>query len=95
MRVVYSQPALRDLERISSFLAEQPNASAQLEVILSAIEILRASPFIGRPVRAALRELVISYGRSGYVALYRVTRTRVEVLGLKHQREAGYGPASV
>ncbi len=94
MKVVYSRQALSDLERITSFLAEQPNASAQLELILCAVEILRASPFIGRPVRGDLRELVISYGKSGYVALYRVTRNRVEVLGLKHQREAGYGPTT-
>jgi plasmid stabilization system protein ParE len=40
-----------------------------------------------------VRELVSSYGRTGYVALYRVTlrRRRVEVLAIRHQREAGYG----
>jgi plasmid stabilization system protein ParE len=39
-----------------------------------------------------LRELVISYGRTGYVALYRVAARgdRVEILAIRHQREAGY-----
>ena len=44
------------------------------------------------PVRERLRELVISYGRTGYVALYRVAARgdRVEILAIRHQREAGY-----
>jgi plasmid stabilization system protein ParE len=35
---------------------------------------------------------VISYGKSGYVALYRYRpqRQRVEVLAIKHQRELDY-----
>jgi plasmid stabilization system protein ParE len=35
---------------------------------------------------------VISHGRSGYVALYRVSTAadRVEILAVRHQREAGY-----
>ena len=37
-------------------------------------------------------ELVISSGRTGYVALYRLKsgNARVEVLTIRHQREAGY-----
>ena len=43
---------------------------------------------------AELRELVISYGRTGYVALYRfvVSRDEVRILALRHQRELGYLP---
>lgn len=39
-----------------------------------------------------LRELVISYGRTGYVALYRFLplRDEVRVLAIRHQREIGY-----
>jgi hypothetical protein len=37
--------------------------------------------------------LVMSYGRTGYVALYRVHHGRVEVLALRPQREAGYADA--
>jgi plasmid stabilization system protein ParE len=39
-----------------------------------------------------IRELVISSGRSGYVALYRLRNglASVEILTLRHQREAGY-----
>jgi plasmid stabilization system protein ParE len=47
---------------------------------------------MGRPAEADLRELVISRGKSGYIALYRYDgeRDRVLVLAVRHQREAGY-----
>ncbi len=48
---------------------------------------------IGRVVRREIRELVISQGRSGYLALYRFYPQRdvVRVLRIRHQRELGYG----
>jgi hypothetical protein len=51
-----------------------------------------AIPRIGRPAEQGLRELVISRGKTGYVALYRydATADRVLVLALRHQPEAGY-----
>jgi plasmid stabilization system protein ParE len=47
---------------------------------------------IGRPVEGSLRELVISQGAAGYVALYRflATEDRVNILTIRHQREAGF-----
>jgi plasmid stabilization system protein ParE len=46
----------------------------------------------GQPVESGFRVLVISRGRSGYLALYRYdeARDRVLVLTIRHQREAGY-----
>lgn len=43
-------------------------------------------------MRNNVRELVISRGRSGYVALYRYLprRDRIDVLAIRRQREAGY-----
>ncbi len=52
--------------------------------------MLENHPFIGRPVRGELRELVISHGRSGYAALYRVRVDTAVVLAIRHQREAGF-----
>ena len=34
--------------------------------------------------------MLIDFGDSGYVALYRHTGGQVSVLALRHQREAGY-----
>jgi plasmid stabilization system protein ParE len=92
--VTYSARALVDLDRLFDFLfAENPNAAAAAAaVVVDAVTILERHPYIGRPVRGRLRELVISYGRTGYVALYRVAARgdRVEILAIRHQREAGY-----
>jgi plasmid stabilization system protein ParE len=93
-RVFYGARALADFERLFEFLAAHDPATAAQAVtlIVDAIGVLARHPNIGRPVRGALRELVISHGRTGYVALYRVQRNadRVEVLSLRHQREAGF-----
>ena len=46
----------------------------------------------GRPVEdmdAAYRKLVIDFGESGYIALYRISNDAVTVLALR-QREIGY-----
>ena len=46
----------------------------------------------GRIVEGGLRELVISFGRSGYLALYRFVpaRREVRILAIRHQRELDY-----
>jgi plasmid stabilization system protein ParE len=55
--------------------------------------MLAEHPLIGRPVSDRFRVLVVSFGNGGYVVLYRVLPrlTRVEVLSVRHQREAGFG----
>ncbi|HEY6721452.1 MAG TPA: type II toxin-antitoxin system RelE/ParE family toxin [Burkholderiales bacterium] len=92
--VSYAPRALDDLERFCDFLAESdPRAASQtIDLILDAVAILERHPLMGRPVEADLRELVISRGKSGYVALYRYDgqRERVLLLAFRHQREAGY-----
>jgi plasmid stabilization system protein ParE len=92
--VGYNPQALADLDRLFDFIAatDPVAAGAACASILDAVEILERHPHIGRPVRGGLRELVISHGRAGYVALYRVSATadRVEILAIRHQREAGY-----
>jgi plasmid stabilization system protein ParE len=92
--IAYSARALADLDRLFDFIAATHPAAAVNagQVILDAIGILERHPYIGRPVRGPLRELVISSGRTGYVALYRVNARvdRIEILAIRHQREAGY-----
>ena len=92
--VVVSKGADADLERLVIFLGEMEPAGAltTYDLVLGALEVLRTYPTIGRPVDGVLRELVISRGSTGYLALYEYdTRAdRVVVLALRHQREAGY-----
>ncbi len=91
--VFYSPGALKDLERLADFLlATDPPAAVDTGRILTeAIAMLVEHPLVGRIVEHGLRELVISRGRSGYVALYRfdADSDRVFVLAIRHQRELG------
>jgi hypothetical protein len=56
-----------------------------------------SKPSSGRPLRAGpeLRELVIAFGDSGYVALYRqeLAGDAVYILAFRHQKEACYAIA--
>ena len=92
--IVVTPNALSDLERLRDFLVDSDPAAADqtIELILAGISVIADHPLIGRPVESAYRELVISRGRSGYIALYRYNETRdaVLVLAIRHQREAGY-----
>ncbi len=92
--LVYSAQALLELERLCDFLMETDPRPAHetATLIFEAIEILVRHPEIGRKVQLGQRELVISRGRSGYLALYRFLPQidRVLVLALRHQRESGY-----
>jgi plasmid stabilization system protein ParE len=69
-------------------------AIAGATAIRSAVENLAAHPLTGRRVEGDLRELVISYGATGFIALYRfdIQRDQVRVLAPRHQREIGYLP---
>ena len=93
-RLIYSERALGDLERLTDFLVDTDAAAAAETVLLieEAVGVLRRHPQIGRPVESGLRELVISRGRTGYVALYsfEAAQDAVLILAIRHQREAGY-----
>lgn len=93
-RLTYSRRAFADLERLSDFLlaADPAAASRTVDLIAEAVAILKRHPLIGRSVDEHVRELVISRGKTGYVALYsyETEHDAVLVLAIRHQREAGY-----
>lgn len=93
-RLIYSARALDDLERVTDFLVDtDPAAAAEtVDLIAEAVAILAHHPLIGRPAEHGLRELVISRGRTGYVALYSFETAQdcILILAVRHQREAGY-----
>jgi plasmid stabilization system protein ParE len=88
-KVVYSSAALGDLDRLARFLVQShpEHASLTIDLIAEALAILEQHPLMGRPAEAGLCELVISRGRSGYVALYEY---ELVVHRIRHQREAGF-----
>ena len=79
--------------RLTDFLFESsPTAAlATIDLIEEAIMLLERHPLIGRLVDDALRELIISRGKSGYVALYSYERNSdtILILTIRHQREVG------
>ncbi|PIV87930.1 MAG: plasmid stabilization protein [Hydrogenophilales bacterium CG17_big_fil_post_rev_8_21_14_2_50_63_12] len=88
--------AADDLQRLLDFLAEQdlPAAEHARAAIPQAISLLQSFPFACRkalPVNPFLRELVIEFGRSGYVALYEIEASEtVTVLAVRHLREEDF-----
>lgn len=93
-QLIYSRWALADLKRLTDFLLETDPVAAleTTELILEAIQVLENHPFVGCPAEQDMRELVISRGQSGYVALYSYEETHdtVLILTIRHQREMGY-----
>ena len=93
-QVVYAESALTNLERAFAFLFEHdPSAARNAAAAISeAVEMLARHPLIGRVVEGELRELVISFGRTGYIALYRFLPvfSEVRILAIRHQRELDY-----
>ena len=99
--VRYTDGARDDLLRlfelqlgIARTVEDLDRAQAAIDAIREAAERhLANGPLIYRKVGANpfLRELVIPFGASGYVALYEVAADRrVNVLAVRHQREDDY-----
>ena len=74
-QVIITEEASQGLERCRVFLMEK-NSRASIcasQTIKHSFAILQAEPEIGRPLDdlPELRELIIPFGESGYIALYR------------------------
>lgn len=95
-KVRFTQTAKDDIERFYTFLAEEDILAAEhaLTSITKAIDLLRSFPFTCRKAASNtpfLRELVISFGTNGYVALFEIESDEiVTILCLRHQREDDY-----
>jgi toxin ParE1/3/4 len=94
-RLIWTPNALADLERAYLFLAEKDEEAATkaLDAIDNGALLLEKFPKAGRPaedLEPEHRELLIPFGASGYVLLYRIENALVCILAARHQREAGY-----
>ena len=84
------------MERCRQFLADKSLAASRraAQAIRLQFDLLAKQPDMGRPLQDEpdLRELVIFFGDSGYVALYHHDRQTdtVLILAFRHQKEAGY-----
>jgi len=102
-RVRLTRDAVQDLERLFDFVIEREIAregggdldlaQRALDAVRAGIATLQASPFTCRKAggSAFLRELIIPFGRSGYVALFEIEDAEnVSVVAVRHQLEDDY-----
>jgi plasmid stabilization system protein ParE len=84
------------MEQCRQFLAKKSSQAANraAQTIKRQLLLLETAPDIGRRFSEIpeLRELVINFGDSGYLALYRhePVEDAVYLLAFRHQKEAGY-----
>ncbi len=94
--VAWSAKAREDLRRLYAFLLDRDEEAAvhALKALEKSVAFLEQFPFSCRKVRgedAFLRELVVPFGSSGYVILFRVDDGgKVTIAAVRHQREDDY-----
>lgn len=94
-RLIWSRPALFDVQRVYRFLAEKNVDAAKraVKAIRDGVKMIALQPEIGRPtalLEPEYREWLVVFGDTGYVVLYRYDAQSVVILAVRHQREAGY-----
>lgn len=95
-KIRYTAAARGDLKRFYRFLLETNPAAADraLRTIEKSAKLLQLFPFSCRqvhPDNPFLRELLVSFGSDGYVALYQIEiDLNITILAIRHQREDDY-----
>lgn len=101
-KVTFSEAASQDLEELFDFALQRELDSDSgdldiparaLQAIKDGIGFLETSPFACRKAGSSpfLRELVIPFGRTGYVVLYEIVDGETVIVGaVRHQREDDY-----
>lgn len=95
-RLIVAPAAQAGLERCRAFLGQKNKDAARraAQSIARHFNLLTTMPQMGRPLdtQPEIRELLIPFGDSGYVALYRYDEGEdlILVLAFRHMREAGY-----
>jgi plasmid stabilization system protein ParE len=94
-RLIWSQAALLDVQRLYHYLAAKNLDAAKraVKAIRQGVKVLGQQPGVGRPIEdmpAEFREWIIDFGDSGYVARYRLGPDAVTILAVRHQKEVGY-----
>jgi plasmid stabilization system protein ParE len=101
-KVRLTREAEADIDRLFDFVLERELArdagdlslpEQALASLRAGIATLKTSPFTCRKAGQSpfLRELIIPFGRSGYVALFEIEdASNVVVVAVRHQREDDY-----
>ena len=100
--VEFSEAAAEDLEQLFDFALQREldSETGDLDIPYKAVQaikngmaFLESSPFACRKAGSSsfIRELIIPFGRSGYVALFEIVDSNTVIIGaIRHQREDDY-----
>jgi plasmid stabilization system protein ParE len=95
-RVKLTAKARQDLRRLYAYMLDwdEEAAARALGAITASMTVLETFPFSCRKAAGGnplLRELVVPFGSSGYVVLFRIDGSdSVTVAAIRHQREEDY-----
>ncbi len=101
-KVEFSQAAAADLEQLFDFALQRELSSdtgdldipdRAVQAIKDGMAFLASSPFACRKAGSSsfVRELIIPFGRSGYVALFEIVNSNTVIVGaIRHQLEDDY-----
>ena len=98
-RIRFTDEARADLKRLYAFALEADDcdwlhAERSIETIEAGLASMENFPYACRKAGEGhdpfLRELLIGFGGSGYVVLYRIGEETVTVAAVRHQREDDY-----
>ena len=96
-QVTLSSNALRNLDRLLIFLKPKNPAATRraAQAIKKSLKLLEDNPEMGRVIedmQEDYREVVIDFGKDGYLARYRFDADEdvVVILAIRHQRELDY-----
>lgn len=100
--VKFSEAAAEDLKQLFDFALQRELDSATgdldipdraVQAIKEGMAFLASSPFACRKAGSSsfIRELMIPFGRTGYVALFEIVDSNTVIIGaIRHQREDDY-----
>lgn len=100
--VRFSEAAALDLEQLFDFALQRELDSdtgdldipdKAVQAIKEGVAFLASSPFACRKAGSSsfVRELIIPFGRTGYVALFEIVDSSTVIIGaIRHQREDDY-----
>jgi len=100
--VKFSEAAAEDLEQLFDFALQREldsetgdldSPDRAVQAIKDGMAFLKSSPFACRKAGNSpfVRELVIPFGSTGYVALFEIVNSNTVIIGaVRHQREDDY-----
>jgi len=91
-RIVWTDNAIFCMERLYIFLKEKNPTAARnaIDKIQRGVKFLKTTPQAGKPVEymgAEYRTYTISFGKKGYVVLYKQDGDEIFIISVKHYLE--------